>query len=125
MTTTDLEEPAEHDPAPRGSAEAREVEDPHAAHERTHPPDREYIMVALILGIITAAEVATYYFDFSTATLVLLLIPMMIAKFAIVAMFFMHLRFDSKVFSAAFVFGLGLAAGVYIVALSTMHFWQR
>jgi cytochrome c oxidase subunit 4 len=99
------------------------VEDPHATHEHEHPRDSEYIKVALILGAITAAEVATYYFDVGTALLVALLIPMMIAKFAIVAMFFMHLRFDSKVFTAAFVFGLMLASGVYIVALATLHFW--
>jgi cytochrome c oxidase subunit IV len=102
---------------------AVEVEDPHAVHERPHPTDGEYIKIAVILAAITAAEVATYYFDFSTPVLLALLIPMMIVKFALVALWFMHLRFDSKVFSSAFVFGLGLACGVYIVALATFQFF--
>jgi cytochrome c oxidase subunit 4 len=115
--TTDaetIEQPDEVEP---------EVEDPHAVHERAHPSDGQYIKIAIILGVITAAEVATYYFDFSTGVLLALLIPMMIAKFALVALWFMHLRFDSKVFSSAFVFGLSLAAGVYIVTLATFHFF--
>jgi hypothetical protein len=48
---------------------------------------------------------------------------MMIAKFALVAMFFMHLRYDSRVFTAGFVFGITLAAGVYIVALATFRYF--
>jgi len=117
-TDTDVSEPPE--PA---AADAQAVEDPHATHERTHPPDSEYIKVFLLLAAITAAEVATYYLDVGTGLLLGLLIPMMIAKFAIVAMFFMHLRFDSKVFTGAFVFGIVLASGVYIVALSTFQLW--
>jgi cytochrome c oxidase subunit IV len=114
--STDISEPTE-------AAEPGAIEDPHASHERTHPPESEYIKVFLILAAITAAEVATYYFEFDTWLLLGLLIPMMIAKFVIVAMFFMHLRYDSKVFTAAFVFGLVLAAGVYIIALATFRFW--
>ena len=115
-TDTEPQPPAE-------AADAQPVEDPHASHERTHPPDSEYIKIFLILAAITAAEVATYYFEFDTWLLLALLVPMMIAKFIIVAMFFMHLRYDSKVFTAAFVFGLMLASGVYIIALSTFRFW--
>ncbi|MGH9117687.1 MAG: cytochrome C oxidase subunit IV family protein [Acidimicrobiales bacterium] len=124
MTTdTDISEPAE--PAePAEQVEPPAIDDPHATHERTHPPDSEYIKIFLILAAITAAEVATYYVDLETGfLLLLLLIPMMIAKFIIVAMFFMHLRYDSKVFTAAFVFGIVLAAGVYIVALATFRFF--
>lgn len=104
-------------------AEGPQVEDPHAVHERPHPKDSEYIKIAIILAAITAAEVATYYADVSTGVLLALLIPMMIAKFALVAMWFMHLRYDSRVFTAGFVFGLSLAAGVYIIALATFRFF--
>jgi cytochrome c oxidase subunit 4 len=114
---------AETEPDVEAQTSVTAAADPHASHERTHPPDSEYIKIFLLLAIITAAEVATYYFDFSTGVLLALLVPMMIAKFVIVAMFFMHLRYDSKVFSAAFVFGLLLAGGVYIIALATFRFW--
>jgi cytochrome c oxidase subunit 4 len=130
MSTETKAEPAEPESEPAEPVEPATgaetpVADPHASHERTHPPDSEYIKVFLLLAVITAAEVATYYFDFSTVVLLGLLIPMMIAKFVIVAMFFMHLRYDSKVFSAAFVFGLLLAGGVYIIALATFRFWAQ
>ena len=122
-TDTDVSEPADPAEPAEPAVDEPAVDDPHATHERTHPPDSEYIKIALILAAITAAEVVTYYVDLETGLLLGLLIPMMIAKFAIVAMYFMHLRYDSKVFTAAFVFGILLASGVYIVALSTFRFF--
>jgi hypothetical protein len=49
---------------------------------------------------------------------------MMIAKFAIVCGWFMHLRYDNPLFKRVFVFGLSLAVGVYIVVLTAMQFWD-
>ena len=37
--------------------------------------------------------------------------------------YFMHLKFDSKIFSFLFYTGLGLALFVYIVALATFKFF--
>jgi cytochrome c oxidase subunit IV len=53
-----------------------------------------------------------------------LLLIMMVVKFAVVAMWFMHLRFDSKLFTSFFVSGIVLAVGVYVAALSTFHFFE-
>ncbi len=90
-----------------------------------HPDETLYIKVALILAIITAAEVATYYIEGLEGTpLVAILLVMAIVKFALVALFFMHLRFDSPIFMRLFVAGIFLAVGVYIVALSTLHVWE-
>ena len=53
------------------------------------------------------------------------LIPMMIAKFAIVCGYFMHLRFDNPIFRRIFVFGLVLAVVVYAcILLTVMGFWS-
>jgi hypothetical protein len=52
------------------------------------------------------------------------LFPMMIAKFAIVCGWFMHLRYDNPLFRRVFVFGLVLAIGVYAAALSSMQCWS-
>jgi len=100
--------------------------DDHEAHQHTHPSDRNYIVIAAILAVITGAEVATYFFDESldTTALVLLLFPMMIAKFAIVCGYFMHLKYDNPLFKRVFVFGLLLAIGVYCIALTSMQFWS-
>lgn len=98
--------------------ETAERADTHAsAGHDTHPADSHYIKIAVILAAITAAEVATYYVELSSTALLLLLLPMMVVKFAMVAWFFMHLKHDSRLFSRLFVGGLLLAVGVYIILL--------
>jgi len=84
--------------------------------------DAKYIRIALILAAITALEVSTYYVDFGPLFLPSLLI-MMVIKFVMVLSYFMHLKFDSKVFSLMFYTGLGLAVSVYAVALATFKFF--
>jgi hypothetical protein len=47
----------------------------------------------------------------------------MVAKFAIVAGFFMHLKFDTPLFTSMFVGGLAFAIGIYVVMLTAFEFW--
>ena len=84
--------------------------------------DKQYIVIAVILCVITAAEVTLTYIDVGPIFLPALLI-MMAAKFLIVVSFFMHLKFDNKLFSFLFYLGLGLAVFVYAVALATFQFF--
>jgi cytochrome c oxidase subunit IV len=84
--------------------------------------DAGYIKIALILAAITALEVSTYYIDFGALFLPLLL-TMMVVKFVMVVSYFMHLKFDNKIFSFLFYVGLGLALFCYIVALATFKFF--
>jgi len=89
-----------------------------------HPSDRTYVGIALILAALTAAEVVTFYVeDTIGGLLVPVLVIMMIVKFAIVAGWFMHLKFDSNLFTRLFVSGLVLAIGVYMVFLSAFEFF--
>lgn len=81
-----------------------------------------YVRIALILGIITALEVSTYYVNFGPLFLPALLI-MMAIKFVMVVSYFMHLKFDNKIFSMMFYAGLILAIGVYSAALATFKFF--
>ena len=96
-----------------------------AEHDEHHiPTDRYFIKIALILAALTAAETATYWVPlgaFATPTLLL----MMSIKFWIIIRVFMHLKFDSKIFSTMFYIGLGLAIFVYCVFLSTFQFFDR
>ncbi len=90
-----------------------------------HPTDGQYIKIALILAVITAAEVGTYFWEgASTIGLVAVLFPMMIAKFAIVLGYFMHLKYDNPLFRRVFVFGLILAIVVYTIMLFAFEFWD-
>ena len=50
---------------------------------------------------------------------------MMAVKFFIVISYFMHLKFDSKLFSLMFYLGLFGAVILYSAMLSTFHFFAR
>ncbi len=91
--------------------------------EHAHPGDGTYVIVALVLAAFTALEVSTYFIDFGPFG-VPMLIVLMIIKFAVVAAYFMHLRFDSRMFRRVFLSGIVLAVSVYIAALSTLYFWE-
>jgi cytochrome c oxidase subunit 4 len=84
-----------------------------------HPSERQYIIVALILGVITAIEVAVYYLDLSKAVLIVVLLVCAAVKFTMVALWFMHLRFDSRIFRRLFATGIVLAFAVYTIVLLT------
>ncbi len=90
-----------------------------------HPGERQYIVIALILGVITAIEVAFSYWDAVEDFLAPSLIFMSILKFFLVVGWFMHLRFDSRIFRRLFVIGILLALFCYIVVLTTFHVWTR
>ena len=79
-----------------------------------HPGQKEYVLIAVILAAITAIEVAVYYV-FQSAWI---FIPLSLAKFVLVAMFFMHLKFDSRFFSVVFVTGIFVAIAVFVVFLT-------
>lgn len=104
------------DPNPPSTAEVEE-------HAHDHPSDWMYVKIALILGVITAFEVATYFTEHSTFISVSLIL-MMIAKFIIVAGYFMHLKYDNPLFKRVFVFGLLLAVAVFIVMLLAFEYWD-
>ncbi|HEX7117735.1 MAG TPA: cytochrome C oxidase subunit IV family protein [Longimicrobiales bacterium] len=85
------------------------AEHPLAHEEHAHPGAKTYVMIAAILTIITAAEVAVFYVPALEAALAYILVSLSAAKFILVVMFYMHLKFDSKVFSWVFVAPLTLA----------------
>jgi cytochrome c oxidase subunit IV len=85
--------------------------------------DQTYIVVAVILAFMTALEVTISYIDIGPAFLAVLLI-LMAAKFLTVVSYFMHLKFDKRIFTFMFYTGLILAVFVYCVALATFHFFQ-
>jgi cytochrome c oxidase subunit 4 len=74
--------------------------------EHVEPTPRLYWMIALILAVLTAAEVSVAYIDIlSGNVLVWLLIALGAAKFVIVVGFFMHLKFDKPLYRSLFLVG--------------------
>jgi cytochrome c oxidase subunit 4 len=78
-----------------------------------------YVKVAVILTVVTALEFAVIYIRALTPILVPLLLVMSAAKFALVALFFMHLRYDSRVLSMLFGGPLLIAIGL-VIAITTL-----
>jgi cytochrome c oxidase subunit 4 len=82
--------------------------------ERPHPGPATYVQIAVVLAVITAVEVATFYIQGLGPVLIPLLLVLSAAKFALVVGYYMHLRFDSRLFTAFFVSGLLVAATLII-----------
>ena len=90
-----------------------------------HPGEGKYIKVALVLAAITAVEVAFSYWEAVEGILAPSLIAMSVVKFAIVVLYFMHLKFDSRLFRRLFVAGIVLAVFCFTAVLTTFHVWTR
>jgi cytochrome c oxidase subunit IV len=84
-----------------------------------HPTPRKYVWIAIILAIVTALEVAIYYVPALEGVLVPSLIGFALIKFIMVALYFMHLKFDSRLFRRFFVTGIVLALIIFTVVLVT------
>lgn len=84
-----------------------------------HPTVWTYVRVALVLTVVTALEVGVIYVRRLAPIVVPLLLAMSAAKFALVALFFMHLRYESRVLTFLFVGPLIIASGL-AVALMTL-----
>jgi cytochrome c oxidase subunit 4 len=97
----------------RGLTDPYEANAPH----REHPSAKEYIRIGIILGVLTALEVTSYYVDVSTAILIPTLFVLAFVKFVIVVLWFMHLRFDDRRYARFFVMGLALAFTLYLIVL--------
>lgn len=89
------------------------------SHGEHHPSDMEYIKIAVILALVTGAEVIVYYIRSLRPLIVPILLSMAVVKFAMVALWFMHLKFDSRVFRRFFVLGIILALAVFGIVLAT------
>jgi cytochrome c oxidase subunit IV len=107
---------------------------PGTEQEHAHPGVGTYVKVGIVLFALTAAEVAVYEFGYNHANagfggmLHPVVVPVLLAlsavKFALVAMFYMHLKQDGKLFTGVFVFPLMIAA-VVIVALIVLFAYHH
>ena len=101
--------------------------DEHAPEEtgagHAHPGAKEYLAIATILTVLTAIEVAVFYIPSMKPMLVPTLLTLSGIKFALVAMFYMHLKFDHRIFSWLFVVPMMLAAIVILALLKLFGHW--
>jgi cytochrome c oxidase subunit IV len=92
--------------------------DEHGEHD--HPGYMSYVIIALILTVITALEVAIFYIPALAGVIVPLLLALSAGKFVLVVMFYMHLKMDSQIFTGVFVAPMALA--IFLIVALIMLF---
>ena len=97
------------------------VEQAHGAGEHAHPRPVTYLLIGVILFFLTALEVAVIYIP-AIAQIPLLLIPilmvLMTIKFVLVVLFFMHLKFDNRLFASLFTAPLLIAVCITLALMA-------
>jgi cytochrome c oxidase subunit IV len=97
------------------------------AEQHSHPKPIFYIWIFVFLFVITALEVIVTFEPLrSILPQVPTLLLMAVLKGVPIVLFYMHLKYDSRVFSAFFVVGLILAISMIVtfMALFTAHYRQ-
>lgn len=103
------------------------------AEAHAHPSAGTYIKIAVILFVLTALEVLAYEVAHRPtmplhaaleSTLIPVLIVLSAAKFALVAMFYMHLKGDGKLLTTLFVFPIIIAAVIIVALIVLMGYWE-
>ena len=94
----------------------------HQEQDSHHPTFRQYVVIAVILFAITIIEFLLIYPEaqivyYLGASKIPLLVGLSALKFAIVIMFYMHLKFDNRLFGGIFLSGLGLGFAVVVAVL--------
>jgi cytochrome c oxidase subunit 4 len=87
------------------------------AHGAGHPSPKEYVRIGVILFVLTALEITASYTDVSGGILIPTLFFLAIVKFALVVLWFMHLKFDDRRYARFFVMGLAGASILYLIVL--------
>ncbi|MQG10722.1 MAG: hypothetical protein FI716_04395, partial [SAR202 cluster bacterium] len=92
-------------------------------HTSHHPSFNQYVLIAIILFAITIVEFLLIWdraniVDHLGPSKIPLLVFLSAIKFAIVIMFYMHLKFDNRLLGSIFVAGLVLAFIVGIAIIS-------
>ncbi len=83
-----------------------------------HPTPKKYVQIAIVLGILTAIEIALYYTEDIVGVFTdPILIILAVGKFIIVVGWFMHLRFENKMVNRFFAGGMILALFLFAIVM--------
>jgi cytochrome c oxidase subunit IV len=92
-----------------------------ASHRAGHPSPKEYVRIGVILAVLTGLEVAASYSGVTGSVLIPTLLGLAVVKFALVVLWFMHLKFDDRRYARFFVMGLSGASILYLIVLITFR----
>lgn len=89
-----------------------------ATHEAHPQSTRFYWIVAIVLAVVTVAEVGVTFMGLEKVIEVLILLVLSAIKGSAVVMFFMHLRGDARVFKFLFLVPLSIAVSMVLVFMA-------
>lgn len=101
-------------------SQTTDAEPDHGEETHHHPSASDYVVIAVFLAVMTAFEIGLYFAgqaDLPALATIPALLFLTVLKFALVAMWFMHLRFDKRIYTRLFVGGLLLAGTIYAVVI--------
>jgi cytochrome c oxidase subunit IV len=79
------------------------------------PRIRSYVAVFAVLAVLTAVEVGVTYLPIPRVPV---LVPLALFKAALVVLFYMHVRYDRKIFGLIFAMGLLMGVGLILSLLA-------
>jgi cytochrome c oxidase subunit IV len=94
---------------------------PRTQQGHEHPDNKTYLFIAGVLTVVTAMEFGALYTPSFAPILVPLLLSLSAAKFALVVMFYMHLKPDRGLFTLIFLLPLGLAVVVILFLMALLR----
>lgn len=86
-------------------------------NEAGHPTARRYVEIAIILAVLTGIEVGVYYLSAVSRFLIPILLTLSAIKFVLVVLWYMHLKFDNRIFSVLFTLGLIIGGSILIAMI--------
>ena len=87
-----------------------------------HPGVAEYVSIGVILAVITGIEVGLFFAGAPRAVSVPTLLFLTVLKFGLVVGWFMHLRFDNRLFRRLLMAGVAIALAVFGVVGTIFYF---
>jgi cytochrome c oxidase subunit IV len=79
------------------------------------PRKINYVAVFGVLALITAVEIGVTYLPVPRAPI---LVPLALIKAGLVALFYMHLKYDRRIFGLVFAMGLLMGIGLILALIA-------
>jgi cytochrome c oxidase subunit 4 len=123
FATSNEHDHAHDDPAHDGHAHATAAHAPGAAHG--HKPNiKEYLVIFVVLAVLTLLEVVLAQIGISKTLLGIALVGLAVTKAAIVGLYYMHLKSETRVLKLTVALPLA-APTLYAVVLMAEAAWRH
>uniref|UniRef100_A0A7C5VV83 Cytochrome C oxidase subunit IV n=1 Tax=Thermomicrobium roseum TaxID=500 RepID=A0A7C5VV83_THERO len=92
----------------------------------SQPGVRIWVRILILLTIATVLEVLTYVFEDALGVLTApILIAFAVVKFVLVVAYYMHLKFDNRLLTGIFVWGLLIALSIFAAMAALYHIYGQ